>query len=192
MDPSGAVISVLERLGLVWDVVRISPERQAAEGRRRLEPVATTEHLRRELEAALPDRPFSLELWDGTRLPATNAPRGPTFYARSADAVAHMLRAPGQLGVGRAYVSGAIEPTTSTRRIDLLDSWKPPSLDSAHQGELALAAARACGPMRPPARARRRAQAARASATASSATPAPSATTTTCPPTSSASSSTRG
>jgi stearoyl-CoA desaturase (Delta-9 desaturase) len=29
-DPSAAVIWVLERLGLVWDVVRISPDRQAA------------------------------------------------------------------------------------------------------------------------------------------------------------------
>jgi stearoyl-CoA desaturase (delta-9 desaturase) len=30
LDPSSAVISTLERLGLIWDVVRISPERQAA------------------------------------------------------------------------------------------------------------------------------------------------------------------
>ncbi len=30
LDPSASVIWVLERLGLVWDVVRISPERQAA------------------------------------------------------------------------------------------------------------------------------------------------------------------
>jgi stearoyl-CoA desaturase (delta-9 desaturase) len=30
LDPSAAVIRALERLGLVWDVVRISPERQAS------------------------------------------------------------------------------------------------------------------------------------------------------------------
>jgi stearoyl-CoA desaturase (delta-9 desaturase) len=30
IDPSGLVIAGLERLGLVWDVVRIAPERQAA------------------------------------------------------------------------------------------------------------------------------------------------------------------
>jgi stearoyl-CoA desaturase (delta-9 desaturase) len=29
LDPSAGVIAVLERLGLAWDVVRISPERQA-------------------------------------------------------------------------------------------------------------------------------------------------------------------
>ncbi len=29
MDPSMWVINVLERLGLVWNVVRITPERQA-------------------------------------------------------------------------------------------------------------------------------------------------------------------
>ena len=29
-DVSGLVISALERVGLVWDVQRISPERQAA------------------------------------------------------------------------------------------------------------------------------------------------------------------
>jgi stearoyl-CoA desaturase (delta-9 desaturase) len=29
-DPSAALIWLLEKLGLVWDVVRIPPERQAA------------------------------------------------------------------------------------------------------------------------------------------------------------------
>jgi stearoyl-CoA desaturase (delta-9 desaturase) len=29
MDPSAALIWVLEKLGLVWNVVRITPERQA-------------------------------------------------------------------------------------------------------------------------------------------------------------------
>jgi stearoyl-CoA desaturase (Delta-9 desaturase) len=30
LDPSAGLIWVLEKLGLVWDVVRISPKRQAA------------------------------------------------------------------------------------------------------------------------------------------------------------------
>jgi stearoyl-CoA desaturase (Delta-9 desaturase) len=29
-DPTGLVIALLEKLGLVWNVVRITPERQAA------------------------------------------------------------------------------------------------------------------------------------------------------------------
>ena len=34
---------------------------------------------------------------------------GPTFTVRSPRAVAHALRAPGQLGLGRAYVAGELE-----------------------------------------------------------------------------------
>ena len=30
LDLSAAVITLMERLGLVWDVVRVAPERQAA------------------------------------------------------------------------------------------------------------------------------------------------------------------
>ena len=50
---------------------------------------------------------YRVQLWDGTRLPATG-PNGPTFTLRSPRAVAHVLRAPGQLGLGRAYVSGEL------------------------------------------------------------------------------------
>ena len=96
-----------------------------------------------------PERPFHLELWDGTRVPAT-APPETTFHARSRDAAAHLLRAPGQLGLGRAYVSGALEPDDLDAALRLLDEWKPPPIDRATRARLALAAARACGPMRPP------------------------------------------
>jgi len=111
--------------------------------------VGSTAKLRSELEAALPDRPFELELWDGTRVPATTG-GATTFHARSKDAAAHMLRAPGQLGLGRAYVSGALEPDDLDEAIQLLDEWKPPPIDRATRARLAMAAARACGPMRPP------------------------------------------
>ena len=104
--------------------------------------------LLRELQAALPARPFSLELWDGSALPSTTG-GGPAFRA-SRQAVGHMLRAPGQLGVGRAYVSGALEVDDVEKALDLLDSWQPPPMDRATQLRLAVAAARAAGPMRPP------------------------------------------
>jgi cyclopropane-fatty-acyl-phospholipid synthase len=104
----------------------------------------------RELDQALPDRPFSVRLWDGSTLPATNG-AGPTFEVRSPDALAHALLSPGQLGLSRAYVSGALEVDDLDRVLELLEAWKPPALDRREQARLALAAARAFGLRRPPA-----------------------------------------
>src|SRR3954462_2436855 len=91
---------------------------------------ASTAPLRREIEARIPERPFGVEFWDGTRLPATNG-GGPTFYVRSPRAAAPALLAPGQLGLGRAYVSGEVEVDDMDAVIELLDSWQPPSLEGA-------------------------------------------------------------
>jgi cyclopropane-fatty-acyl-phospholipid synthase len=114
-------------------------------------PFARTAPLRREIEARIPERPFTVEFWDGTRLPASNG-GGPTFYVRSPSAAAHALLAPGQLGLGRAYVSGAIEVDDIEAVIELLDSWQPPSLEGADKARLLLAAVRAAGLNRPPRR----------------------------------------
>jgi cyclopropane-fatty-acyl-phospholipid synthase len=112
---------------------------------------ATTEPLRREIEARLPERPFTVEFWDGTRLAASDG-AGPTFYVRSPRAAAHVLRAPGQLGLGRAYVSGAIEVDDMDAVIEVLDSWQPPPLDRGDKARLLLGAVRAAGLTRPPRR----------------------------------------
>jgi cyclopropane-fatty-acyl-phospholipid synthase len=115
--------------------------------------IASTGPLRREIEARIPERPFAVEFWDGTRLAATSRNGGPTFYVRSPRAAAHVLRAPGQLGLGRAYVSGEIEVDDMDAVIALLDSWKPPPLEGADKARLLLAAVRAAGltpPPRPP------------------------------------------
>jgi cyclopropane-fatty-acyl-phospholipid synthase len=114
-------------------------------------PFATTEPLRREIEARMPDRPFTVEFWDGTRLPASDGD-GPTFYVRSPRAAAHVLRAPGQLGLGRAYVSGEIEVDDMDAVIELLDSWTPPPLERGAKARLLLGAVRAAGLTRPPRR----------------------------------------
>ena len=66
-------------------------------------PLAQPESLRRELAQALPERPFALRFWDGSELEPT-VPGGPAFTVRSPAAVAHLLRAPGQLGL--TLVSG--------------------------------------------------------------------------------------
>ena len=108
------------------------------------------EPLLREIERSFPDRPFSIELWDGRRLPATEDNGGPVFRVRSPRAVAHALRAPGQLGVGRAYVAGDLDPDDLDAVMRLLDEWNPPPLEGRAKARLGLAALRAIGLMRPP------------------------------------------
>jgi cyclopropane-fatty-acyl-phospholipid synthase len=108
-----------------------------------------TEPLRRELALALPERPFALRFWDGTELEAT-ADGGPVFTVHSPAAVAHLLRAPGQLGLGRAYAAGVLEADDLDRVIGLLDGFRAPAIDRATRARLMLAAIRACGPTRPP------------------------------------------
>jgi cyclopropane-fatty-acyl-phospholipid synthase len=102
-----------------------------------------------EIERAFPERPFTIELWDGSRIPATNGD-GPTFRARSRDALAYAVTAPGQLGLGRAYVSGEIEIDDIDRVIDVLNQWKPPPVGAATKARLITAALRAAGVRRPP------------------------------------------
>ena len=115
-------------------------------------PFANTTPLRREIAARIPDRPFTVRFWDGTSLPATTGEGGPTFTVRSPRAAAHALRAPGQLGLGRAYVSGELEVDDIDAVIALLDGWQPPSLDGADKRALLIGAVRAAGLTTPPPR----------------------------------------
>ena len=111
---------------------------------------STTAPLRRELEAALPERPFELRFWDGSALASTNGGEGPVFHARSPRAVAHALLAPGQIGLSRAYVSGELEVDDIDGVLALLEGWDPPAIDSATRLRLLAAAARAAGLQRRP------------------------------------------
>ena len=106
--------------------------------------------LRSEIERVFPDRPFAIEFWDGSTLPPTNG-GGPTFRLQSPKAIGHALRAPGQLGIGRAYVTGDIAIDDLDAAMNVVGTWKPPAVDRATQAKLALAAVRAAGPMLPPA-----------------------------------------
>jgi cyclopropane-fatty-acyl-phospholipid synthase len=111
---------------------------------------ARPEPLRDELARNLAERPFRVEFWDGSALEPTNGVRGPTFTVRSPEAVAHALRAPGQLGIGRAYVSGALDVDDVEAALDLLDTWTPPPLDTRAKLRLAGAALRSAGLTKPP------------------------------------------
>src|SRR3954463_3945313 len=108
-----------------------------------------TEPLVKQIERAFPERPFTIELWDGSKIPSTNG-GGPTFKARSQDALAYAVAAPGQLGLGRAYVAGEIEIDDIDGVIGVLNEWKPPPVGAAARARLIAAAVRAAGVRRPP------------------------------------------
>src|SRR2546423_8181285 len=101
--------------------------------------------LRRELTAALPSRPFAVELWDGTAVPATQGD-SPTFALRSPRALAHLVRSPNQLGVGRAYVAGDPEGPDPPPPLRGALDYKPPPPTTPPPGPPAPPPAPACGP----------------------------------------------
>jgi cyclopropane-fatty-acyl-phospholipid synthase len=114
---------------------------------------ARTAPLRREIQAALPRRPFALRFWDGTVVPATQ-PDAPMFEFHSPIALAHVLRAPGELGLGRAYAAGLLTVDDLDASLRLIDTFQAPELSLAQRAKLALAVLRATGlviPPRPPA-----------------------------------------
>jgi cyclopropane-fatty-acyl-phospholipid synthase len=106
-----------------------------------------TQAFRDELERGLPDRPFTIAFWDGTALEATRP--GPTLTVRSPRALGHVLRAPGELGLGRAYVCGEIEVDDLDALVALLGRWNPPPIGAVTRLRLLLSAARLAGLRRP-------------------------------------------
>jgi cyclopropane-fatty-acyl-phospholipid synthase len=112
-----------------------------------------TEPLRREIAALLPERPLHVELWDGTRVDASD-PAAPTMRVLSPRALGHVLRAPGQLGIARAYVAGDVDTDDLDRAIPVVDNFRPPPLAARARARLAAAALRAMGPRALPRRPR--------------------------------------
>jgi cyclopropane-fatty-acyl-phospholipid synthase len=114
-------------------------------------PLSDTAPLRRELQSALPRRPFAVRFWDGTELPATEAD-SPTFTIHSPKALAHVLRAPGELGLGRAYAEGLIEADDIDAALLLVDSYEPPKIGVGQTVRLLAGLVRATGLTAPPRR----------------------------------------
>jgi cyclopropane-fatty-acyl-phospholipid synthase len=106
-------------------------------------PGSRTDGLRRGIERALPDRPFTIELWDGTRVPSTR--HGPTLFVQSPRALGHVIRAPGELGLGRAYVCGELHTDDLDGIVALLGRWRPPKLGVLRRMRLIASALRAAG-----------------------------------------------
>ncbi|HEX5908978.1 MAG TPA: cyclopropane-fatty-acyl-phospholipid synthase family protein [Thermoleophilaceae bacterium] len=115
---------------------------------------SNTTPLREEIDRVVPSRPFRVEFWDGSSLPATENGAGPTFTVRSPRAVAQALAAPGQLGLGRAYVTGDLAVDDIDAVAAMLREWSPPPVETADKLKLMAGAVRAAGvtlPARPPA-----------------------------------------
>jgi cyclopropane-fatty-acyl-phospholipid synthase len=101
--------------------------------------------LAREVQRLFPSRPFNLRFWDGNAVPAS-MPGAPTFFLRRPVALAHFLAAPGTLGLGRAYVEGALEVDDLDGAFVTVDSWEPPPLSLGERARLGAALALAAAP----------------------------------------------
>jgi cyclopropane-fatty-acyl-phospholipid synthase len=101
--------------------------------------------LSRELHRLLPQRPFHVRFWDGNAVPATTE-QAPTFFVRAPRALAHFLRAPGSLGLGRAYVDGSLAVDDLDAAFLVVDDWRAPAIGTADRVRLGLAIAAAAVP----------------------------------------------
>jgi cyclopropane-fatty-acyl-phospholipid synthase len=101
--------------------------------------------LGRELRRVFPSRPFHVRFWDGGAVEATE-PRSPTFFVRRPSALAHFLRAPSSLGLGRAYVDGSLAVDDLDAAFIVVDDWEPPEVSGVDRLRLGLAIAAAAAP----------------------------------------------
>jgi cyclopropane-fatty-acyl-phospholipid synthase len=101
--------------------------------------------LARALPRAFPSRPFNVRFWDGGAVSSTT-PDAPTFFVRDPSALAHFIRAPGSLGLGRAYTDGSLAVDDLDAAFVVVDEWEPPFLSGADRVRLALAVAVAAAP----------------------------------------------
>jgi cyclopropane-fatty-acyl-phospholipid synthase len=65
---------------------------------------------------------------------------------RRPSALAHFLRSPGELGLGRAYVDGSLVVDDLDAAFSVVDEWQPPVLSGADRARLVLAIAAAAAP----------------------------------------------
>jgi cyclopropane-fatty-acyl-phospholipid synthase len=104
--------------------------------------------LGRELRRVFPMRPFHVRFWDGGVVEATDggtvaatAVEAPSFIVRRPSALAHVLRAPSTLGLGRAYVDGSLAVDDLDKALLVVDEWEPPQISNGDRMRLLLATA---------------------------------------------------
>lgn len=101
--------------------------------------------LSKELQRLLPSRPFNVRFWDGSSVGATVS-EAPTFFVRRPSALAHFLRAPGTLGLGRAYVEDSLAVDDLDGAFAVVDTWEPPPMSGSDRARLGLAIVAAAAP----------------------------------------------
>jgi cyclopropane-fatty-acyl-phospholipid synthase len=96
---------------------------------------------------ALRARPFAVRFWDGSELPATVAGDVPTIVLRDRSVIAHLLREPNDLGLGRAWVAGALDVEGDLDAVlRLRRSFYGISVSRRERARAALVVASAAGP----------------------------------------------
>ena len=105
------------------------------------------------LSGALEQLPVTVRFWDDSAVVARD-PDAPVVSIRDERAIAHFLRAPNELGLSRAWVSGALDADGDLERVlDLRHRMRDRSLGRLGRARLAGAALRVAGPRalrRPP------------------------------------------
>src|SRR5208282_1414404 len=96
-------------------------------------------------ERLFPSRPFAVRFWDGGAVEATETD-APTFFVRRPSALAHFLRAPGTLGLGRAYVDGSLVVDDLDGALSVVDEWEPTAVEGRDRLRLGLALAAGAAP----------------------------------------------
>jgi cyclopropane-fatty-acyl-phospholipid synthase len=93
--------------------------------------------LSRALRQTFPERPFHVRFWDGGVVQATSE-GAPVFLVRRPSALSHFLRAPGTLGLGRAYVDGSLAVDDLDAAFIVVDEWEPGDLSVRDRARLGL------------------------------------------------------
>jgi cyclopropane-fatty-acyl-phospholipid synthase len=137
--------------GVVDDAATDQPDGRAAAARR---SVADRVDRLKSLSGALDQLPVTVRFWDDSTFVARGDPDAPVVRIRDERAIAHLVRAPNQLGLGRAWVSGALDVDGDLERVlDLRHRVHDLSLGPLGRARLAGAALRVAGPRalrRPP------------------------------------------
>jgi cyclopropane-fatty-acyl-phospholipid synthase len=138
--------------GIVDDAATDRPARRAA--RHGARTVASRVHGLKVLADALGQLPVTVRFWDESAVVGRDDPDAPVVLIRDEQAIAHFLRAPNQLGLGRAWVSGALDVEDDLEKVlDLRHRLDGLSLGPLDRARLAAAVLRVAGPRalrRPP------------------------------------------